>query len=140
MWPATTELRFMEWRRLRDNLAHQSTPDALGLVNDWWFQAPMVNCSISWHDQESWPGPWQLLVQDGWCDLARCLGITYTLMMSSSNQLHIEIVETDLTNLVLVESGKYILNWCPGQVLNIESRDVSALRRISSTQLQHLLG
>jgi hypothetical protein len=101
------------------------------LVNDWWFRAPIINKSISWQDYPNWPNPWQLLQQDGWCDLARALGIVYTLLLIDTNSSDsISLVNTNLGNLVLAGHGKYILNWVPGDLLNIESTPITIQRQL----------
>jgi hypothetical protein len=43
-------------------------------------------------------------------------------------------------NLVLVEQGKYILNWAPGELLNIDSMNPIILRQIDGVEIkqQHL--
>jgi hypothetical protein len=55
-----------------------------------------------------------------YCGLARGLGIMYTIaMLDHSEMQDSHLVDTDSDNLVLVAQKKYILNWGPEQVLNI---------------------
>jgi hypothetical protein len=76
------------------------------------------------------------LTNSGYCDLARALGIMYTLMMLEKRHYKtVEIVESCQDNLVLVDSEKYILNWAPGEILNIHSKTLEVSQRIDSAAL-----
>ena len=100
----------------------------------------METDTIRWNEQSFWPDPWELLTNLGYCDLARALGIAYTLMtVKKQNFTSLEIIETNQDNLVLVDSGKYILNWAPGTLLNIHSNPIEISRRINCSKLQSFL-
>lgn len=122
-WPSTFEERLVSWRYLRDQAATQDLATALLAINDWWWYAPMVAHTVSWQDRfDDWPNPWTLLAQNGHCDLARALGMLYTVAMCEFKDVtDIELSETVDTNLVRINKGKYILNWCPGEIVNIQS-------------------
>lgn len=141
MWSEYFEDRLVQWHQLRHSGAALSEHDKLLSINDWWWRAPQVNHHLHWSDRDTWPDPWNLLAQDRWCDLARALGIAYTvIMMDRGIGARLRLVETNLANLVLVDSGKYILNWCPGQILNIASDELVVKRQISGDELSHQLG
>jgi hypothetical protein len=141
MWPTAFEKRFREWYDLRQGLAGKNVESALLAVNDWWAQTPWRPYYLHWDDRRSWPTPWQLLEDNIYCDLARALGIVYTLMMAQLPGIHnIEIIETNEGNLVQIDQGKYILNWHPGEMLNISSANIIIKNTISSRELEHLLG
>ena len=140
MWKATYQERLADWVNLRANAALLEKPDQLILINDWWFRAPIVNHLIHWENALSWPTPWYLLNNNGYCELARALGIVYTLMLLDKLQYtNLEIISTGQDNLVRVDSGKYILNWAPGEVLNINSTPLTVLQRINSKDLASFL-
>lgn len=135
------EDRLREWRDLRDHCRNLPLDQALLEINDWWWQAPFVNHYLHWDDHHKWPGPWDLLADNIFCDLARALGIVYTVMMlERADIIDLEVIETEQDNLVQVNSGKYILNWCPQQLLNIQSLENKPRRVLSSTVLRQLLG
>lgn len=114
---------------------------SLHLVNDYWMASPWKPYYLHWDDQKTWPDPWQLISDNIYCDLARALGIVYTiLLLERADMGLVEIVETDQGNLVLVQSGKYILNWHPGAILNNPSTEINAIRRLDSSKLVHFLG
>jgi hypothetical protein len=142
MWPSTPELRLLAWLDLRQAAKEQADLEsALLSINDWWYQTPWRPYYLHWDDRVSWPGPWDLLADNQWCDLARALGIVYTIMiLQRPDVTEVSIAQTDSDNLVLVNKGKYILNWNPGQLLNIGSKEIKIKNCIDSNELQHLLG
>jgi hypothetical protein len=140
MWAESYEARLLQWSRLRDQCRHLAATQALHAINDWWFGAPVTTRTVIWEEHEHWPDPWQLLVNDRHCDLARGLGIMYTVMMMEHREIgDVVLAQTDHDNLVLVDQGKYILNWAPGQLLNIQSQAVQIRRQINSAVFNGML-
>jgi hypothetical protein len=112
MWCSTFEQRLAAWTALRDRVRDLSTPEALKEINSWWQTTPWRAYHLHWDDRTDWPDPWQLLSDNIYCDLARGLGILYTITVLDRDDIQdAELIETDQGNLVLVEGGKYILNW-----------------------------
>ena len=141
MWPLTFEERLAEWHELRSRLDINQPEQCMQTINDWWFRAPMVNHHLHWDDCPNWPGPWDLLADNHFCDLARALGMLYTVMMiDTKHTLLASLGQTDNDNLVLVDQGKYILNWAPRQLLNIHSNNISILRQVDGEALRQHLG
>jgi hypothetical protein len=140
MWNSNFSERLPEWVALRNFLDKQNFESALLQINDWWFQSPITAHYLHWDDHATWPGPWDLLADNIYCDVARALGMLYTVAMTDVGAQHrLELVQTKDENLVLVDGGKYIMNWAPGRLLNIQSVKVNILRSISSNQLNHLV-
>jgi hypothetical protein len=84
---------------------------------------------------EQWPDPWDLLADNYFCSLAKALGIVYTIHMISRSDITCTELATNADsadNLVLVNKGKYILNWEAGQLLNITSPEINITRSIDS--------
>ena len=120
MWCSTFEQRLAAWNALRDRVCTLSKADALEEINSWWHQTPWRAYHLHWDDQADWPDPWQLLSDNIYCDLARGLGILYTITVLDRDDLQDSVlVDSDQGNLVLVESGKYVLNWDQSLRLNI---------------------
>jgi hypothetical protein len=141
MWNNRFEERLKEWYALRQSCHDGDLERSLLAINDWWWQAPMVNHYLHWDDHRDWPGPWDLLADDMYCDLARGVGIMYTVIMLERPDISdIELAQCNDSNLVLVNQGKYILNWCPRQLLNIQSLENKPGKKISSEVVRHLLG
>jgi len=117
MWENRYEHLLIEWAGLRTQVKDLPINEALHEVHDWWQKAPMVNHTIYINDQENWPLPWDLLTENGYCDVAKCLGIVYTLLLiehEDINSLH--IAQTDNYILVQVNNGEYTLNDQPGYI------------------------
>ena len=120
MWLPTFAQRLDSWLQLRAQAAQVDSESALHLINAWWFCTPWRAYHLHWDDQPTWPDPWQLLSDNMYCGLARGLGIMYTIAMLDHPEMQDScLVDTDSDNLVLVAQKKYILNWGPEQVLNI---------------------
>ena len=140
MWPESYADRLRDWNLLRDRCHDVPVGQALLTVNDWWFEAPVTTRTIIWEHHEKWPDPWQLLANHHCCDLARGLGILYTVIMTEHTAVsNIVFAQTDHDNLVLVNQGKYILNWAPGQLLNIQSQAVQVRRSLDSAVFNRVL-
>ena len=120
MWPKTFSARLESWNLLRDRCLTCSAEQALREINAWWFGSPWRPYYLHWDDQKTWPDPWQLLSDDIYCEVARGLGILYTIALL--NRADLEPATLVLTqaghNLVLVAQEKYILNWDPVSVVN----------------------
>ena len=122
-WPATFEARLDSWNQLRTQVADQPVELALETINSWWFRSPWTAYHLHWDDQITWPDPWQLLSDNMYCEVARGLGILYTITCLNRGDMDsAELVLTnDDRNLVLLDKSKYILNWDQTVVLNTSS-------------------
>ena len=120
MWPKTFDQRLADWYNLRTFCKNQPIDQALSTIAGWWNLAPWQPYYLHWDDQKDWPDPWQLLNDNVYCDLAKALGILYTItLMDRADMTPVDLVLTqDERNLVLVDKTKYILNWTPGIVVN----------------------
>ena len=120
IWPATFAARLESWNLLRDRCQNLPLESALDEINQWWFQAPWRPYYLHWDDQPTWPDPWQLLSDDVYCELARGLGILYTIsLLDRADMADATLVLTeDGTNLVQVAKEKYILNWKAEDIVN----------------------
>jgi hypothetical protein len=136
MWPATFDNRLHAWVKLRDRCQHLELASALNAINQWWFNAPWVPYHLHWDDQKDWPDPWQLLSDNIYCELARGLGILYTInLLDRADMADAGLVlADDGTNLVLVAKEKYILNWDQNLIVNNKPK-VKTTRRFKKTQV-----
>lgn len=141
MWPQTFEERLVEWKNLRTQAQDLPADKALLAINQWWWTTPQVNHYIHWDDWRVWPGPWDLLADNIYCDLARALGIMYTVMMVPQfNLSEVQLIRTDDGNLVLVDDGKYTLNYYPSDIVNIASERSQKQDAYDSALFRHLIG
>lgn len=138
MWESSYQARLADWVNLRQSACSLPLEQQLTLVNEWWFRAPIVNKRVEWG---KWPDPWNLLNNNGYCELARALGIVYTLLLIDDiNYTDLKIIQTEKDNLVLVDQGKYILNWAPGEMLNTHSIPATTVKNtIDSSELVSFL-
>jgi len=92
MFDKTYEDRLSSWAAFRASLEHSKDP--LQDVIDCYNQAPTVSIHIDPWDQKNWPDPWQLILENQYCDFARVLGMCYSLQLTdcftqSSFEIHI---------------------------------------------------
>ena len=133
------EVRLKEWYDLRQEIKDISLIDQCIKTDQWWQQTPLVNHYLHYDFIDQWPGPWELLVENMYCTIARALGMCYTLLLIGVD--NIEMVEaTDQNNedvvLVLVDSAKYILNYWPDTVLNNHLQDFKVKKHININKIK----
>ncbi len=136
------ETRLKSWYDLRQQL--QNTEDATKCleIDKWWQSAPIVNHYLHPDFTNEWPGPWELLVENNYCTLARGLGMCYTLLLLGVTDIDFVLAKDDTGDevaLVLVDRAKYILNYWPNMVLNINLQDFIITKRININELQNKL-
>lgn len=120
MWAKTFDARLASWTELRTAAGNQPVEQALAAINAWWFNSPWMPYHLHWDDRPTWPDPWQLLEDNIFCDLARGLGILYTITLIDRPDLQgVRLAEVQGNNLVLIPGKKYILNWDRDQIVNI---------------------
>lgn len=132
------ETRLQNWHDLKEKIKNQDSKTKCIEVDKWWQQAPLVSRHLHILDTETWPNPWELLVENTYCEVARGLGMCYTLYMAGEKT--VEFVEAaDVSGndvvIVLVDDAKYILNYWPDTVLNNSLHDFRIKRKINITPL-----
>ena len=145
MFQLKPEDRLRSWREFRKTLDSLPIEDAIKEVVDFWQKCPFEPYYLDPATPQDWPNPWDLIIENYYCDLAKCLGMLYTLYFTEHGEtLDIELrvyVDPETRyeyNLVLFEQGKYVLNFQDGDIVNIEAINKNlALKRIySSTDLK----
>jgi hypothetical protein len=113
MWHKDFTDRLTSWARLRTAVESMELEQSLQEISTWWYQAPWTGYHLDWDDCTIWPDPWQLLSDNIYCDVARGLGILYTItLLDHKDLISAELVLTeDNRNLVLVNKEIYTLNW-----------------------------
>jgi hypothetical protein len=137
MWPVTFADRLAAWADLRSRCQSLDLESALSTINAWWFTTPWQPYYLHWDDQPKWPDPWQLLSDNVYCDLARGLGIVYTIsLLDRADMADAELILTeDGTNLVQVAKEKYILNWNRDSIVNNKPK-VKTIRQLKQHQIK----
>ena len=120
MWPKTFDQRLNDWYNLRNFAKTQPIEQALSTIAGWWSLSPWQPYYLHWDDHATWPDPWQLLNDNVYCDLAKALGILYTItLLDRADMAPADLILTeDERNLVQVGKTKYILNWNADTVVN----------------------
>lgn len=110
-------------------------------VDQWWQRSPWRPYYLHWDDRQDWPNPWQLLADNEYCDVARALGILYTIkLLDRQDCSDATMVAAETGNLVLVQGGKYVMNWKGLQIVNIPSTQIKIERTLEPAVLDRLLG
>ena len=115
--------RLVRWREFRKSLSALSFDQALESTAAFWHQCPFSPYYLDPEHPEQWPDPWTLVEENWYCDIAKALGILYTIKFTVHDpavELRVYVdPETKYNyNLVWIDEGKYVLNLVDGEVLN----------------------
>ena len=130
MFQQKPEDRLRSWREFRSTLDLIPLEQALAQIAEYWARAPFTPYYLDPDDPSRWPDPWTLIVENTYCDVAKCLGIVYTVTLTT-HRTDLDIVFQQYTdtrnnhvyNLACVNQGKYILNMIDGAVVNTKQID-----------------
>jgi hypothetical protein len=118
--------RLSLWKSFRKDIGNMPIELALEKTAELWNQCPFSPFYLPEESAENWPDPWQLLKENYYCDLAKALGIVYTIHLSGHNTLDPEIhiyfdnVKRHTYHIAYFANGKYILNLIEHAVVNKE--------------------
>jgi len=136
------DTRLQDWYNLKQSSKELDLLQKCVIIDDWWQKAPLVNRYLHTMDTDAWPNPWELLVENTYCEVARALGMCYTLYMIGVTDIEMVEATDNLGNdvvLVLIDSAKYILNYWPDTVVNNCLQDFRINRTVHiQTLLQKL--
>ena len=129
------EDRLVQWNQLRVDNQTNNFETALLAINDWWQLLPLDLHYLHWDDVERWPDPWDLLADGIFSSTAKSLGIIYTLKLINRPEINnLQFAQTtEGDNLVLVNQGKYILNWAPGELLNTRTSKIQITQTMDAS-------
>jgi len=141
MWQSHTEKRLAAWVDLRNSCKdNPNIEQVITSIHNWWHQAPMVMRYLHCDLVEDWPDPWDLIAENTYCSLAKCLGMCYTICMLERQDItSVSIVEIDNNDyIVQVNNGLYTLNWNVDNVVNMKTLDNPKItRHIDSAMFVH---
>lgn len=125
MWKIKADERLIRWREFRHSLAPKSVESALVETVQLWETAPFTPYYLDPEQPENWPDPWTLIADNYYCDLAKVLGIIYTVCLSKHGEnleaelrIYQDTVTRYVYNLAVFDQGKYVINLIPGEVVN----------------------
>jgi len=137
MWSKVFDQRLRSWLELRSRSKLLPMKSALMEINSWWADSPWCPYYLHWDDQHNWPDPWQLLDDNIFCNLARGLGIMYTVvLLNRSDMKNCLLFEHNGDNLVQVGQEKYILNSSEQIIVNNNLEICKSKRNITGQQIK----
>lgn len=136
------ENRLKSWYDLRQSLYNTDIKTSCIEIDNWWQRAPLVNHYLHTSDIDNWPGPWELLVENNYCQIARGLGMVYTLQLVGIKDVDFCLAKDDNNEecvLVMVDNAKYICNYYPNTVISNSLKDFMAIRHIDMNKINKKL-
>lgn len=144
-WNLRVNDRLSEWKSFRQRINSLPLDQAIKETNELWSTAPYVTYYLPPDRPNEWPDPWTLLAENYYCDVAKALGIIYTIYFTQYKyeeiELHIyyDYKTKDRYNVANINNGTYILNYYPYEIVNtkqIEEQNLDLLYRYSTKDLQ----
>jgi len=127
MWNLRSEDRLAEWKEFRSIISRLSFDEAVQKTVHYWSYAPFVNHYLDRQSPQDWPSPWELVIDGKYDDMAKALGMLYTLVLSEHGKEHTfsiiraqEASSLASYNLVSIDDGKYVLNYIFNEVISTE--------------------
>ena len=133
IFQSTYEARLQDWFQLRKSVINLPIDKQCITIDEWWQRAPLVTHHLHPLDMDNWPDPWELLSENTYCEVARALGMCYTLLLLDISDVEMVLSTNNIGEdvvLVLVDNAKYILNYWPNTVVNNNLRDFKVVSKI----------
>lgn len=130
MWKLDASERIARWRDFRNSIENLPLEDAINQTVQLWNTAPFTPYYLDPLNSENWPDPWSLIYENYYCDVAKVLGIVYTIALTSHNSnidIEIRVYKDPKSrheyNLAWINQGKYIVNLIDNEIVNKEQFD-----------------
>ena len=145
MWSLRSEDRLKVWKEFRKVIGSLPFDDAVQQTVHLWSFAPFVNHYLDHSMPADWPTPWELVSDNTYDDLAKAVGMLYTLYLSDHGRNHtFKILKVKASsgletyNLVSIDDEKYILNFTFDEVISKEQVDteMEILQTFTDVDLQ----
>lgn len=123
MWTLTPSERLRFWYNFRQQLNQVRLDQAIKETTHLWSYAPFVKRYLCINDVKTWPTPWELIYENTYCDIAKSLGMLYTLYLCNHKpkielRHYLDKDSQENYNLVWIENGKYVLNYEHDDIVN----------------------
>lgn len=129
------DARLKGWYELRTTLQHADLKTKCVETDKWWQRAPQINHYLHPDDVEHWPDPWQLLADNNYCQIARGLGMVYTLALLGIKDIDFCIGKCYNDDIAVITVDKYILNYHPNSVESTSLNDFTITKTINMAPL-----
>lgn len=143
IFQSSYEARLQDWFQLRQSVVNLPLNEKCVIIDNWWQHAPLVNHHLHPHDIDNWPDPWELLSENTYCEVARALGMCYTLMLIGVTDIKMVLAKNDTIEdvvLVLVDNAKYILNYWPDTVISNNLKDFKVVDTLDIKKIKDKIG
>ena len=127
MFKLSPKNRLSQWKSIRDKLNQTTLSAAVDKTQELWQSCPFTPFYLDPENPQKWPDPWQLITENYYCDLAKRLGMLYTLHLTvHKDQLfpelrtYVDPVTRYQYHIAYLCHGKYVLNLIEGEVVNKE--------------------
>ena len=131
MFNLPTQERLLAWQQFRQHLDTLSFEQCVYETNNFWNTAPISNQYYCQTLSEQWPMSWQLIIDNVYDDIGKGLGMLYTIYYTK-HICELEFVcgthNSNDYNIVLIDNGKYTLNWNLEVQLNTPTQTKAAKR------------
>jgi diadenosine tetraphosphatase ApaH/serine/threonine PP2A family protein phosphatase len=143
IFQSTYEARLQDWFQLRTSVTSLPIEQQCVTIDEWWQQCPLVTHHLHPQDIDNWPDPWELLSENTYCEVARALGMCYTLHLIGVNDIELVLARNNTAEdivLVLVDNAKYILNYWPNTVISNTLKDFKVVDRLDIKKIKDKIG
>jgi|TARA_R110001592_G_scaffold318827_1_gene596084 hypothetical protein len=72
--------RLKEWSTLRKQI--ESAINPYDLVFKFWNKIPTNSKNVDPYDEDTWPDPWEMILENDYCAFKKILGIMYTFQLT----------------------------------------------------------
>jgi hypothetical protein len=142
IFQSSYENQLLEWCKLRNNLANSDLATISCEVDKFWQQVPLVNHYLHPVDLPKWPNPWELLVENTYCTIARGLGMCYTLLLLGIDDIEYKLGTNDMGEdvaIVLVDNANYTMNYWPNSVISTDLQQFRFNQTLDLAQIKNKL-
>ena len=133
IFQSTYEARLQDWFQLRTSVTSLPIEQQCITIDKWWQDAPLVTHHLHPQDIDNWPDPWELLSENTYCEVARALGMCYTLHLIGITDIELVLARNETAEdvvLVLVDNAKYIMNYWPNTVISNTLKDFKVVQKL----------
>jgi hypothetical protein len=126
--------RLAKWKQCRDQLEIDNNP--FEVCAKFWAKAPFINNYLDPYNCQSWPDPWQLILNSKYDNLAIALGMLYTLQLTS--RFMRDTFEIYMTSNNEKNDKEFYLLVSGEHVLNLEYAAVTGRNRLLSLEINKI--
>lgn len=119
--------RISRWKEFRKEINSVHLDTAIAKSLEFWEKCPFLPFYLDTENPADWPDPWTLIYENYYCELAKVLGIVYTLHLSTHGKyldpeirLYYDNKNKHTYHIAYLCQGKYVLNLIEGEVVNKE--------------------